>query len=156
MSAAPDLETALNKIQGTISQLQQLGLTRAHTQVLKDRFAFLWVQDSTESRNSATRWRRERARRNYTDIQNSSQELFLAVVLTIPPTECAKTTFDSVLEYFIRLHSYDFCRLTLGARDKTILESVAVEKGLTNNLSYQKLMRALFPIGALRQLHMKH
>ena len=150
MSHPEEVNTTIARINHQVADLQSHGLTRHHTEILRNRLGFLWCEHDIEPGSSSTKWRKERARRNYTDVQNLCQGLFLAAVLAISPTECARTSFDNVLEHFIRLDNYHSYCVTLSSNDKTNLESLAAENGFTNNLGYQKFMRTLFPSGLSR------
>ncbi|OCL05494.1 hypothetical protein AOQ84DRAFT_271822, partial [Glonium stellatum] len=122
----------LTKISAKVKQLKTDGMMRGDRDVLKDRLKLIWGEPSEtpEDRSgSATKWRKARARRAYTELQDANEHLFLAVVLAISPTECAKTSFENVLEHFFRLGDYKPYQLNLSPADKRFFESTAAEQG---------------------------
>ena len=142
----------LTKIDEKSKQLKANDMNRGDQHVLKNhRLSLIWGEPIGKADGedaSATSWRKGRARRAYAEIQDADDHLFLAFVLAIPPTECAKTSFENVLEYLIRLENYKPYRLNLSPAAKKFFESTAAEQGFTSNRRYLSFMQALFPQGA--------
>ena len=136
----------LAKINEKARLLRTSGLTRGDRALLcRDRLNFIWGDHTTGKGASTTTWRKDRARRIYTEIQNANDHLFLSVILSITPTECAQSSFDEVVELLIRLENYGPYHLSLNPTAKTFFESVAAEQGLSSSRGYLSFMQALFP-----------
>jgi hypothetical protein len=142
-------EGILKMIDAKVRRLKTYGLTLGDQEILKrDRLSFVW-DDSNEASEGkgSTIWRRTRARRAYRTVQNTSEHLFLAAILVVPPTECAKTSFDDVLDNLVRLQSYEPYFLNLGPAAKSFFGSTAAEQGYSGSRGYLSFMKALFPQG---------
>lgn len=139
----------LAKIDEKFKQLKANDMTRGDQHVLKNhRLSLVWgepIEKADGEDASATLWRKARARRVYAEIQDADDHLFFTFVLAIPPTECAKTGFENVLDYLIRLENYKPYHLNLSPVTKRFLESTAAEQGFTGNRRYLSFMQALFP-----------
>lgn len=137
------------KIDEKSLQLKTTGTTRSDLEILKNsRLNLIWGEPNEQSDRqdvSATTWRRNRARRVYLEVQAVDNHLFLAFALVIPPTVCAKTSFNDVMEHLIRLESYESYRLNLSPAIKKIFDSIAAEQGFTSSRHYLSFMQALFP-----------
>lgn len=110
----------LTKIDEKVGQLKMNGMMRRDRGLLKNhRLNFIWGEPAEEpdSQNART----------YAEIQDANEDLFLAVILVIPPTECAKASFDNVLEYLVRLDNYRSYRLNLSLTTKMFFEATAAE-----------------------------
>ncbi|KAF2192046.1 hypothetical protein K469DRAFT_622026 [Zopfia rhizophila CBS 207.26] len=149
MSSNAQVNNVLTKIDTKVKKLKTDGITLGDQEILrKDRLNLVWGEPSEvpESQGGqATKWRRGRARRAYTEIHKASEHLFLAVILAIPPTECAKTSFDNVLEHLLRIENYEPYRLNLSPATKRFFETIAAEHGFSGASSYLSFMQALFP-----------
>jgi len=147
LSSNAEINRFLIKIDEKVNQLKMNGMMRGDQALLKNsRLNFIWGEPIEEpGGQNATKWRKARARRAYTDIQDANNHVFLAVVLVIPPTECAKTSFDIVVEYLTRLENYEPYRLNLRPAAKKFFESTAAEQGFTSSRGYLSFMQALFP-----------
>jgi len=139
----------LTKIDEKSLQLKTTGTTRGDLEILKNsRLNLIWGEPNEQSDRqdvSATTWRRNRARRVYLEVQAVDNHLFLAFALVIPPTVCAKTSFNDVMEHLTRLESYESYRLNLSPAIKKIFESIAAEQGFTSSRHYLSFMQTLFP-----------
>jgi hypothetical protein len=149
LSSNTQIRKFLTRIDEKVGQLKTNGMTRSDRELLKShRLNFTWGEITEESDNqNATTWRKGRARRTYAEIQDANDDLFLAVLLAIPPTECAKTSFDKVLEYLVRLENYGPYRLSLSSTTKNFFESMAAEQGFASSHRYLTFMQAMFPQG---------
>jgi hypothetical protein len=94
-----------------------------------------------------TTWRKKKARKSYTDIQDVSNQLFLVIILAITPTECAKPVFNRVKETLLFSKSYDTYRVKLDVAEKHFFESTAAERKFISNHRYLAFMDSLFPQG---------
>ncbi|XTI82730.1 hypothetical protein V2W45_1224298, partial [Cenococcum geophilum] len=56
-----------------------------------------------------------------------NDHVFLAMVLVIPLTECAKISFNIVVEYLTHFKNYELYRLNLRPIDKKFLKLIAAE-----------------------------
>ncbi|KAF1973457.1 hypothetical protein BU23DRAFT_370969, partial [Bimuria novae-zelandiae CBS 107.79] len=131
-------------IDAKLKQLKTNGLTLGDQEALKkNRLKLVWG-DAPEGQGN-TIWRKRRAHRAYSQVQHANEHVFLATVLAITPTECAKPSFDKVLEHLVRLGSYKPGYLNLGPRAQEFFESVAVQQGFSGSLGYLDFMKALFP-----------
>jgi len=143
------IDKSLTKINEKVRQLKRDGITRGDQEILKNRrLSFTWGElneDSNIQTTSVTTWRQSRARRAYTAVQDASDHLFLAVVLVISPTECAKTSFEDILNYLIGLETYEPYHLDLSSAAKRFFESTAAEQGFSSNHRYLSFMQSLFP-----------
>ncbi|OJD12119.1 hypothetical protein AJ78_07240 [Emergomyces pasteurianus Ep9510] len=141
-----DINTNLVKINEKVKQLNVDGLTRADQAVLKNRLSFIFLGPNECPRsNEVTTWRQSRARRTYRAIQDADNHLFLAIILTIPPTECAKTRFDKTVDYLVNLEDYSLFRFSLRTTTKRLFDSTSAEQGFAGNPNYQGFIQALFP-----------
>ena len=135
----------LTKIEEKATQLKTTGLKlRDQESLRKHRLNLIWGESGGQD-EPATAWRKGRARRAYNEIQDLDAHLFLAVVLAITPTECARTSFDNVLEHLLRLENYKSYRLNLNPASKKVFESTAAEQGFAGSRRYLNFMQALFP-----------
>ena len=91
------------------------------------------------------KWYGSQWSRTYEEIQDANGDLFLAVVLMIPPTECAKTSFDNVLNYLVGFEEYGSCRLNLSPAIRTFFESTVAAEGFAGSRRYLSFMQAVFP-----------
>ncbi|KAF1809590.1 hypothetical protein P152DRAFT_153642 [Eremomyces bilateralis CBS 781.70] len=138
------IEKFINKINKKVTQLKINDLTRGDQDLLRNRLKIVWAEPNDHD-GSATKWRKARAHRAYKEIQDESDHLLLVVVLVIAPTEIAKTSFDVVLDYLLRLETYNPYRLQLSAGTKRFFESMAAEQGFASNRRYLSLIQSLFP-----------
>ncbi|EEQ35374.1 conserved hypothetical protein [Microsporum canis CBS 113480] len=139
-------DRTIAKVDRKAGQLRMMGLTIHDQELLASRLDFVWGEPKSDSTGaSQTAWRKSRARRAYTKIQEASDHLFLSIVLAIPPTECAQKAFDRVVEHFLRLDNYEQYRMGLDARAKRFFESTAAAKGFASSRHYLCFMQALFP-----------
>ncbi|OBT57889.1 hypothetical protein VE04_02109 [Pseudogymnoascus sp. 24MN13] len=150
MTSDAQINKFLTKIDEKSKQLRINDMTRVDQELLKNRrLDLIWgdlIVEKADSQDAQLRtWRKSRARRVYREIQDTSDHLFLAFVLAIPPTECVKKSFDNVMEYLIRLESYEPYRLNLNPAAKSFFESTAAEKGFSRCPYYLSFMQALFP-----------
>jgi hypothetical protein len=127
-----------------ISQLQTQGLTFDDQEILKDRLAFVWREPENISEVSSTKSRQSRARNNYRMIQDTSNHLFLAVVLVVPPTVCVSRAFQLVLNQLMGLEAYDIFRFQLNAKAERFLESTAAEQGFATERAYRSFLESMF------------
>ncbi|GKZ63671.1 hypothetical protein AnigIFM63604_002439, partial [Aspergillus niger] len=137
----------LEIIRNKASSLKSHGLSIEDRKVLKEdrRLVFSWTEETSNDREtSVTKWRRTRARTAYRTIQDANEHLFLAVILSITPTQCAQKKFDKVLEQLIRLNYEEFY-FTLDPETKSFLETIAAEQGFAGNRRYLAFMKSLFP-----------
>jgi len=145
-SSNPLVDEFLTKIGEKAKELNTNGITRNDQEILNHRLSFNWANEKTDGkRGSATLWRNTRARRAYAEIQDANEHLFLVVVLVIPPTECAKTSFDNILNRLISLENYEPYFLSLSSASKRYFESTAAEQGFAGSRRYLSFMQALFP-----------
>jgi len=146
LSSNPQINEFLAKIDEKVKELNTNGITRGDQEILNQRLNFSWTNERPDGkRGSATLWRNTRARRAYTEIQDANDHLFLAVTLVMPPTECAKTSFDNILSHLTGLENYEPYRLSLSSASKRYFESTAAEQGFAGNRRYLSFMQALFP-----------
>ena len=73
------------------------------------------------------KWRKGRACYIYMDIQDANDHVFFAIVLVIPPTECAKISFNIIVEYLTCLKNYKLYYLNLRPTAKKFFKLTAVE-----------------------------
>ncbi|KAL5365870.1 hypothetical protein BJX96DRAFT_180225 [Aspergillus floccosus] len=150
------LESTVNIINAKVQQLRSKGLTKNDQGILKNgRLWLVWGdhEEATKtSKISVTVWRRSRARRAYQEIQEASNHLFLAVVLSLTPTQCGKTAFQPILGYLTGLNNYDSFKFCLNSSAKATFETAAVEQGFTGNNRYLDFMQTIFPQQELRQI----
>jgi hypothetical protein len=145
LTSDAQINNALAKIDAKVNQLKSHGMTLGDEEVLKDRLRFVWGEPSAPEGRGSTIWRKGRARRQYSRVQHANEHLFLATVLAVPPTECAKTSFDKVIEHLVRLDSYEPCYLNLGPVANGFFNSAAAEQGFSGSHGYLSFMKALFP-----------
>jgi hypothetical protein len=139
-----DQPIILTKIDEKVKELNTNGITRGDQEILNQCLTFNWANEKPDGKKgSATLWRNTRARRAYTEIQDANDHLFLIVILVIPPTECAKTSFDNILNHLTSLENYEPYRLSL--RSKRYFESTAAEQGFAGTRRYLSFMQALLP-----------
>ena len=142
---AAQINGQLAKINEKARLLRTIGMTRGDRALLShDRLNFIWGEHATSKGASTTTWRKDRARRIYTEVQNANDHLFLSVILSITPTECAQGSFDDVVESLVRLENYEPYHLSLNPRTKTFFESVAAEQGFSRSRGYLSFMQTLF------------
>lgn len=136
-----------SRINDKVNQLKSVGLTREDQSILKNgRLNLIWGEDEIDDkRGQTTKWRRNRARRTYLEIQDASNHLFLVVALVFPPTECAKTEFDELLESLLRFQSYKHYNLGLDPTYKNSFESIAALQGFSRNRHYLNFLKDVFP-----------
>jgi hypothetical protein len=138
---------ALGIIRDKVISLKNHGLSIEDRKVLKEdrRLLFAWVDEAPNDRETpVTKWRKARSRKAYRTIQDASEQLFLAAILSITPTQCARKSFDRVLESLMRLNHEEFY-FTLGPETKSFLEAIAAEQGFAGNRQYLAFMKSLFP-----------
>lgn len=136
------------KVENKVTQLQSVGLTTEDWEIIGDRLKQVWldpVQDSDQPTPPQTRWRKGRSQKNYRQIQENSNHLFLAVVLAVPPTVCSSSQFQPVLNYWIGLRDYKNFNFTLDVGVKERFELIAKGKGYAERPLYLEFMRKIFP-----------
>lgn len=144
MSPQTDHPT-ITKIFDKIALLKAQGLRPEDHETLRNgRLSFIWGQPREKIETETTKWRHSRARRAYLRIQDISNHLFLAVTLVITPTECARTSFDSVFDRFSQLDSSSFL-FCLDPTAKTFFETTAAEQGYAGSSRYLNFMKSIFP-----------
>lgn len=137
-------ERLSHQIHTKTTQVRSQGLTVQDQNVLKDRLTFIWREPLIVSEASATRSRQMRSRNTYKKIQATSNHLFLAVVLAIPPTVCVSSDFQTVLNQLMRLDTYDTFLFQLDGKAKAFLESTAAEQGFATEQLYLNFMESMF------------
>lgn len=136
------------KIVEKVKKINACGILRSDEEILSHRLNFVWTTEKPEGKKgSATLWRNTRAHRAYTKIQDADSHLFLTVILVIPPTECCRTSFDSVLNRLTAFENYEPYRLSLTSAAKRYFESIAAEQGFARSRGYLNFLQALFPPG---------
>ncbi|KAH6667399.1 hypothetical protein B0J14DRAFT_658850 [Halenospora varia] len=147
---APILVAESERIMGKIirktSQLKTTGMIPDDRENLKERLRFAWSEahDDKEA-TSVTAWRKKKARKSYTDIQDANNHLFLAVILAITPTECSTPAFKTIKDSLISLKSYEDYRLNVDFTEKHFFESTAAEQSFISNHRYLNFMNSIFP-----------
>lgn len=148
MSSDGLIDNALKAIDAKVQRLKINGLTLVDEELLrKDRLGFVWGEPEALGSASSTRHRVTRARRAYTVLQAADEHLFLVALLVFSPTECAKASFEGVLESLRRLTNYEPYHMDLGSAAKSFFEFTAAEKGFSQSPGYLGFMDALFPKG---------
>jgi hypothetical protein len=136
------------QIKSKVAELQLQGLTHGLTaddqEVLKERLVFIWRDPEMIPEAPATKSRQSRARRFYRMVQNSSNHLFLAVVLVVPPTVFVSRAFQPVLDRLIGIENDDEFRFQLNAKAQRFFESTAAEQGFATESSYISFMDSMF------------
>ncbi|KAL2816401.1 hypothetical protein BDW59DRAFT_175782 [Aspergillus cavernicola] len=143
------------KIKSKVASLKTHGLNLEDQKALKEdrRLFFVWDEETrATSESSVTKWRKSRARTAYRKIQAANEHLFLAVVLSITPTQCCKTDFDKVLESLICLKNYEEFYFILSPETQRFFESIAAEQGFAGNHRYLGFMKHVFPQREPRQI----
>jgi hypothetical protein len=139
------LQETLTKINEKVQQLKTNGLLRSDLDILSQRLSLAWREPPQESVGS-TAWRKTRASRVYTDIQNANNHLFLSAILVIPPSTCVTKSFDVVLSYLTSLEDYSPYGLNLNTATQKSLESMIAGQGFAAASSgCLNFMQALFP-----------
>lgn len=145
----------LKKINEKSEQLRTEGLTRDDQELLNNnrrerevsRLELIWGEElDPQDATTSTLWRRFRARQRYREVQDADEHLFLAFILTIPPTECIKKSFGSTIACLDRLENYGPYRLNLSQAAKGFFESTASDHGFASSPRYLSFMDALFPL----------
>jgi len=149
---APNLDTQFDKILSKIvrktSQLKTIGMLPNDRENLKERLGFAWSDaPNNKEATNVTTWRKKRARKSYTDIQDANNHLFLVVILATTPTECSTPIFKEVKESLISLKSYENYRVNVDFAEKHFFESTAAEQGFISHHRYINLINSLFPQG---------
>lgn len=152
MSADTEINSVLEKIEAKLKEVKELGLTLRDQKILKSRLNSIWNENEVPVGNIATIWRKTRSRQIYHMIQDKDSHLFLAMVLVVAPTDCAKTRFDKVVEHLIHLESFEACHLSLNPAARAFFESTATACGYSGSRAYLDFMAALFPQGELSPL----
>jgi hypothetical protein len=149
------LDTEARRIMGKIArktnQLKRTGMLPSDREHLKERLRFAWtdIHNSKET-TSVTAWRKKKARKAYTDLQDANNHLFLVVILAVTPTECAIPAFKEVKESLICSKSYENYQLNLDFAEKHFFESMAAEQSFNNNHHYINFINSLFPQGCYK------
>ena len=150
MMAVAESDTLLAQIGETSKRLRTKGLTHADQETLTTpprehgygRLELIWSEERDSQDPVATKWRRNRARNLYKEIQEADEHLFLACVLTITPTECIKKR-DAIKD-LCRLRNYQQYHLKLSQDAEDWFKSTAVEYDFANSQGYLNFMDALF------------
>jgi hypothetical protein len=130
-----------------VQQLKEDGLTQGDWKILKGRLSLVWSRRNANLPLS-TDWRQTCAQTRYIEVQDVNAHLFLALILTISPTECTQKKSVHVVRSLCRLKSYEAYLVNLKPTDKALFESIATEAGFSENHRYKSFMKALFPEGA--------
>ncbi|KAJ5215502.1 uncharacterized protein N7498_001909 [Penicillium cinerascens] len=139
-------DTFIHKIFAKITQLQSIGLIKDDKDIIeRNRLSLIWLEATSDSTPSSTKWRHSRSREKYREIEDVSSHLFLALVLTIPPSVCYTPNFQPVINYLVGLGDYKGFQFFLGLKEKEFFESVAVEQGYAGSPLYLDFMRTIFP-----------
>jgi hypothetical protein len=143
-----EVDRTMTKISRKTGQLKSTGITSDDHENLKDRLKFVWDESPNDREaTSVTKWRKAKARKAYADIQDASNHLFLAVLLAISPTECAKPSFKRVRDSLVALRSYADYQLDIDPAEKHFFDSTAAEQGFSSNDRYLSFINSLFPTG---------
>ncbi|KFZ00647.1 hypothetical protein V500_00978 [Pseudogymnoascus sp. VKM F-4518 (FW-2643)] len=123
---------------------------------LKDRFTLTWGAKSKMVVPS-TKWRNDRARDVYLEVQDLYPHLFVAFVSVVLPTICSRPDFYKVVADLLLLEKGDPVQLNLNTEARDFLKSVAAEGKFTDDSRFIKFFKALFPkdsqdLGILGQL----
>ena len=111
-------------------------------QILTDRLKFLW-ELSLPGTTEITSWRHKRSRQAYEEMQDVDCHLFLAVILSVNPTESGQTRFQAVTEYLRNLGQYEMYCFTPRASTLKALRDLADKPYIANNERYCRLMEKL-------------
>lgn len=145
------LDTEVRRIMGKIvrktNQLKRTGMLPNDREHLKERLRFAWTDPNSKKTTSVTAWRKKKARKAYTDLQDANNHLFLVVILAVTPTECAIPAFKEVKESLICSKSYENYQLNVDFAEKHFFESMAAEQSFNNNHQYINFINSLFPQG---------
>ena len=134
----------VRKINAKLEQLQIEGVTTHDEEIIESgRLKFVW--DDPVQFSAITTWRHRRARSAYTKVQNANAHLFLAMVLAVTPTDCAKTRFEGVLDHILRWNDIKACHFRLSVEARKLFESVAAQQGYSGSCGYLSFMKGLFP-----------
>ncbi|EKV18746.1 hypothetical protein PDIG_07390 [Penicillium digitatum PHI26] len=155
--ASTAYDAFIHKIFAKVTQLQSRGLYTEDRNTIKgNRLNLIWLEPTGDSVPKQTRWRQNRARDKYREIQEASSHLFLAVFLTIPPSICFSSEFQSVINYLVGLDNYEDFRFSLSLKEKELFESAAAEQGYAGSTLYLRFMQVMFPeVERRRKYHAK-
>ncbi|QQK44710.1 hypothetical protein Pdw03_8611 [Penicillium digitatum] len=135
--ASTAYDAFIHKIFAKVTQLQSRGLYTEDRNTIKgNRLNLIWLEPTGDSVPKQTRWRQNRARDKYREIQEASSHLFLAVFLTIPPSICFSSEFQ----------------FSLSLKEKELFESAAAEQGYAGSTLYLRFMQVMFPEVERRQI----
>ncbi|CRK14545.1 hypothetical protein BN1723_010378 [Verticillium longisporum] len=128
----------LKKVQ---SKSKELGveLSSKELQVLKSRLTFLWEPVQSDA-TDITKWRHRRSRRGYEEVQDIDNHLFLAVVLSVNPTECGQTRFQAVVNHLRNLGHYGAYHFAPKVSTVKALQTLSDKCHIANNSRYRRLM----------------
>jgi hypothetical protein len=110
LSPNKEVNKSLIKINKKLEQLKTIGLTQGDYDILESQLTFVWgtPEEPNPEASAADKqklWRHSRAHQAYTEIQGANDHIFLAIILVIPPTESAKTSFQDVVNYLASLQN---------------------------------------------------
>lgn len=129
------------------AQVLSAELSPKDIQILTTRLTFLWgpVQPNANevARNEVTKWRHGRSRQVYEEVQDIDNHLFLAVVLSVNPTECAQRKFQPVVNHLRNLRHYEGYHFTPKESTTKALQALADNHHIANNSRYRRLMEGL-------------
>lgn len=89
-------------------------------------------------------------------IQDTSNHLFLAVILAVPPTVCVSPAFQLVLNSLMGLETYVTFQFQLNAKAQRFFESTAAEKGFATERPYLSFMESMFSTPEARQIQLAY
>jgi hypothetical protein len=89
-------------------------------------------------------------------IQDTSNHLFLAVVLVVPPTVCISPAFQLVLNSLMSLETYVTFQFQLNAKAQRFFESTAAEQGFATERRYLSFMKSMFSAPEARREHTQY
>lgn len=136
------VDEILKKIQTKAKELDA-ELSSKEVQVLTGRLKFLW-EPGKSGTTDVTKWRHRRSRQVYEQVQDTDSHLFLAVVLSVNPTECGQTKFQPVANYLRHLGRYETYCFTPRESVSKALHGLAGNHDIANNKRYCRLMENLF------------
>lgn len=141
--ATPYVDKILEKVEAKARDLDG-ELNNKDLQLMTGRLTFLWDSSGSDT-TEVTGWRHRRSRQVYEAMQDIDCHLFLAVVLSVNPTEAGQTKFQPVVDYLRNLRRYEAYCFTPRPLTSRALRDLASNPHVVRNERYGRLIEFLSP-----------
>lgn len=135
------ITTNVNTIKSNVHKLgRELGHKQLH--MLSQRLKFIFGP-MVSKKSPPTLWRLRRSRDAYQAIHDIDAHLFLALVLSVSPTECGTTKFEAVIDHLRNLSNYDAFHFSLKKSTFEALEELGNSDDIADRDRFGRLLRVL-------------